>query len=229
MRDEPSGGYDGNEVAIVGAAVRLPGAADLEAFWRNLRAGVESISFFADDELEPSPLLPAALRARPEFVRAGGVLEGADLFDYDFFGIAPREARWMDPQQRVFLETAWAAFEDAGYAPEGVAGKAALYAGAAPSLHALSLLDQVRGDPASFFEAFGASGAESLATKASFRLGLRGESVSVYTACSTGLAVVHLACQSLLLRQSDVAVAGAVRGLSLTFDDAFAGGARRRF
>ncbi|HEU4534345.1 MAG TPA: beta-ketoacyl synthase N-terminal-like domain-containing protein, partial [Polyangiaceae bacterium] len=212
MDDRPAGGGDnGNEVAIIGAAVRLPGAPDLETFWQNLRAGVESISFFAEGELESSPLAPAAWRARPDFVPAGGVLEGAEGFDYDFFGVSPREARWMDPQQRVFLETVWAALENAGYDPERAGDKVALYAGAAPSLHALGLLGEAGGDPASIFEALGSGGAEGLATKASFKLGLRGESVSVYTACSTGLAVVHLACQSLLLRQSDVAVAGAVR------------------
>ncbi|HEU4405631.1 MAG TPA: MupA/Atu3671 family FMN-dependent luciferase-like monooxygenase [Polyangiaceae bacterium] len=209
--EPPPGGDNGNEVAIIGASVRLPGAPDLETFWQNLRAGVESVSFFSEAELEPSPLVPEALRAHPDFVRAGGVLEGADLFDHDFFGVAPREARWMDPQQRVFLETAWAALEDAGVDPERFGGKIALYAGAAPSLHALGLLGEVRGDAASLFEALGVSGPESMATKASFKLGLRGESVSVYTACSTGLAVVHLACQSLLLRQSDIAIAGAVR------------------
>ncbi|MCU0685155.1 MAG: type I polyketide synthase, partial [Polyangiaceae bacterium] len=202
---------NGNEVAIIGASARLPGAPDLEAFWQNLRAGVESISFFNETELEPSPLAPASLRTHPDFVRAGGVLEGADRFDYDFFGVAPREARWMDPQQRVFLETVWGALENAGYDPERLGAKVALYAGASPSLHALGLLGEARGDPASIFEALGAGGAEGLATRASFKLGLRGESVSVYTACSTGLAVVHLACQSLLLRQSDVAIAGAVR------------------
>ncbi|AKJ04230.1 non-ribosomal peptide synthase protein (TIGR01720 family)/amino acid adenylation domain-containing protein/natural product biosynthesis luciferase-like monooxygenase protein [Archangium gephyra] len=200
-----------NDIAIIGMAGRFPGAADLHAFWKNLREGVESISRFQAEELEPSPLVPEALRAHPDFVRAGGVLEGADLFDHGFFDIAPREALWMDPQQRVFLECAWAALEDAAYDPERFPGKISLYAGAGQSGHVLSLLGHVKKDPASLFEALGTTNAENVATKASFKLRLRGESLALYTACSTGLVAVHMACQSLLLRQSDIALAGAVR------------------
>ncbi|WPB81916.1 amino acid adenylation domain-containing protein [Archangium violaceum] len=200
----------GNDIAIIGMAGRFPGAGDVHAFWRNLREGVESISRFQADELEDSPLVPSALRAHPDFVRAGGVLEGADLFDAGFFDIAPREALWMDPQQRVFLECAWAALEDAAYDPERFPGKIALYAGVGQSGHLLSLLGHVKKEPAALFEALGTTG-ENAATKVSFKLKLRGESMAVYTACSTGLVSVHMACQSLLMRQSDIALAGAVR------------------
>jgi len=103
-------GPSGNEIAIIGMAGAFPGAPDLATYWRNLSAGVESISFFYDPE--PSPLVPDQ-PSLPGFVPAGGLLDGADLFDHDLFGIAPREARWMDPQQRVFLQLAWAAMEDA--------------------------------------------------------------------------------------------------------------------
>ncbi|HYO68706.1 MAG TPA: condensation domain-containing protein, partial [Archangium sp.] len=207
MMDEGTG----NDIAIIGMAGRFPGAGDLQAFWKNLREGVESISRFQAEELESSPLVPEALRAHPDFVRAGGVLAGADLFDPGFFDIAPREALWMDPQQRVFLECAWAALEDAAYDPERFPGKISLYAGAGQSGHVLSLLGHVKKDPASLFEALGTTNAENVATKASFKLRLRGESLALYTACSTGLVAVHMACQSLLLRQSDIALAGAVR------------------
>jgi natural product biosynthesis luciferase-like monooxygenase protein/amino acid adenylation domain-containing protein/non-ribosomal peptide synthase protein (TIGR01720 family) len=201
----------GNDIAIIGMAGRFPGAGDVHAFWRNLRDGVESISHFQAEELESSPLVPEALRAHPDFVRAGGVLEGADLFDNGFFDISPREALWMDPQQRVFLECAWAALEDAAYDPERFPGKISLYAGAGQSGHVLSLLGHVKKEPAALFEALGTTTAENVATKASFKLRLRGESLALYTACSTGLVAVHMACQSLLLRQSDIALAGAVR------------------
>jgi len=207
MMDEGTG----NDIAIIGMAGRFPGAQDIHAFWRNLREGVESISRFGAEELEPSPLVPEALRAHPDFVRAGGVLEGADLFDHGFFDIAPREALWMDPQQRVFLECAWAALEDAAYDPERFPGKISLYAGAGQSGHVLSLLGHVKKEPAALFEALGTTTAENVATKVSFKLRLRGESMALYTACSTGLVAVHMACQSLLLRQSDIALAGAVR------------------
>ncbi|QDE72517.1 non-ribosomal peptide synthetase [Myxococcus xanthus] len=203
-------GSAGSDIAIIGIASRFPGSADARAFWRNLREGVESISRVPAEALEPSPLMSEAVRHHPDFVPVAAELEGGDRFDAAFFGMAPREAEWMDPQQRVFLECAWTALEDAALDPERFAGKISLYAGASASLHGLAMLGQGNLDPASFYELMSTS-AENLATRASFKLGLRGESLSLYTACSTGLVAVHMACQSLLMRQSDVALAGAVR------------------
>ncbi len=200
-----------NDVAVIGMAGRFPGAADLRELWRRLELGEELLSHFPAEELETSSLVPDALRQHPDFVRSAGVLEDAESFDHDFFGVSPREAAWMDPQQRVFLECAWSALEDAAYDPARFAGKISLYAGAGASGHLLKLLAHAGKDPASLFEALGTTTGENLATKASFKLGLRGESLSVYTACSTGLVAVHLACQSLLMRQSDLALAGAVK------------------
>jgi natural product biosynthesis luciferase-like monooxygenase protein len=200
----------GSEIAIIGIAGRFPGAGDVAALWRNLRAGVESITRFTDAELESSSLLPG-LREHPDFVPAGGVLDGADQFDHAFFGFSPREARWLDPQQRLFLQTAWAALEDAGYDPARSGGRIAVYAGAGSSGHLLGLLGELTGDPASQYQALGTATSENLATRVAFQLGLRGEAVTIHTACSTGLAAVHLACQSLLLGQSRLALAGAVR------------------
>ncbi|QSQ25804.1 amino acid adenylation domain-containing protein [Pyxidicoccus parkwayensis] len=203
-------GVGGNDIAIIGMAGRFPGAADVRAFWRNLCAGVESISRLKPGELEASPVVPESVRQHPDFVPAASVLDEGESFDAGFFDVPPREAKWMDPQQRVFLECAWSALEDAAYDPERYAGKISLYAGAGPSFHTLALMGQGTLDPASLFELLGTTG-ENLATKASFKLKLRGESLAVYTACSTGLVAVHMACQSLLLRQSDMAIAGAVR------------------
>ncbi|NTX37141.1 amino acid adenylation domain-containing protein [Myxococcus sp. CA033] len=210
MADQDLTGGSGNDIAIIGMSGRFPGAANVRDFWRNLLDGVESVSRLSPEALETSPLVPEALRRHPDFVPVAGVMEGADTFDADFFDVPPREALWMDPQQRVFLECAWAALEDAAYDPTRYSGKISLYAGAAPSLHTLGMLGQGQLDPASLYEVMGTSG-ENLATKASFKLKLRGESLAVYTACSTGLVAVHMACQSLLLRQSDIALAGAVR------------------
>ncbi len=200
----------GNDIAVIGMAGRFPGARELRDFWRNLREGVESISFFSQNELERSPLIPEEVWNHPAFVRAGGILEGADLFDHGFFDIPLREAQWMDPQQRLFLQCAWAALEDAAYDPSRFPGRISLYAGAGASGHLLSLLGEARKDPSAGLE-LATSGPESLAMKTSFKLQLRGESVAVYTACSTGLVAIHMACQSLLTRQSDIALAGAVR------------------
>src|SRR5437764_14958644 len=95
------------DVAIIGMAGRFPGADDIEAFWENLKNGREAISFFCDDEME-IPVDPQHLHS-PNFVRARGVLSDIDLFDASFFNISTREAEWMDPHQRVFLECAWQA------------------------------------------------------------------------------------------------------------------------
>src|SRR5688572_6360518 len=116
------------EVAVVGMAGRFPGAPDLEKFWRNLREGVESISRFSDEELLAAGVDPV-LFTSPRYVRARGVLSGADLFDAPFFGFSPREAAITDPQQRVFLEIAWEALEQAGVDPETCAGRIGVYAG----------------------------------------------------------------------------------------------------
>ena len=201
----------GGEIAIIGMAGEFPGAPDAAALWRNLRQGVESISRFAPAELEDSPLFPPRLRTNPDFVPAGAVLADADRFDHEFFGLSPREARWLDPQQRVFLRAAWTALEDAGYDPQRVGEPIAVYAGAGNSGHLLTLLGQLADDPASQYEALGSASSENLATRVSYLLRLRGESVTVHTACSTGLAAVHLACQSLLAGQASMALAGAVR------------------
>ncbi|RYZ41974.1 MAG: amino acid adenylation domain-containing protein [Myxococcaceae bacterium] len=208
--DDVQGEDTGNDIAVIGMAGRFPGASNLGDFWNNVRGGVESISFFSEAELERSPLIPEELWKHPRFIRAGGILEGADGFDHGFFDIPLREAQWMDPQQRVFLQCAWAALEDAAYDPTRYKGRISLYAGAGASGHLLNLLNEARKDPGAGLE-LATAGPESLAMKASFKLQLRGESIAVYTACSTGLVAIHMACQSLLTRQSDIALAGAVR------------------
>src|SRR6202051_3354795 len=131
MNDELEG------IAIVGMAGRFPGAESVEEFWANLVAGRQSISFFNDDELAASGLDAAELKRRGQYVPARGVLKDADCFDAAFFGVNPKEAEVMDPQQRVFLETCWAALERAGYAPDTMVGSVGVFAGAGtkPSVH----------------------------------------------------------------------------------------------
>ncbi|NMO14244.1 non-ribosomal peptide synthase/polyketide synthase [Pyxidicoccus fallax] len=209
----PSMGARSGAVAIIGMAGRFPGAASVEEFWRNLREGVESISRFSPEELEHLPELPEGLDLwqHPAFVPAGGVLEGIDRFDHPFFDLSLREAQWMDPQQRLFLQTAWSALEDAGIDPGRAPGDISLYAGAVDSGYADMVRKTLPLDGASHFELNGTATHESLATKTSFKLGLTGESSLVYTACSTGLVAVHMACKDLLAGMSDVALAGATR------------------
>ncbi len=106
-----------DSIAVIGMAGRFPGAANVSEFWNNLRAGVESISRFSAAEIAGAGV-PEAVRTHPSFVNASGVLEGVDLFDAQFFGFSARDAEIMDPQQRLFLECAWEALENAGYDPE---------------------------------------------------------------------------------------------------------------
>jgi len=120
---------DGTEIAIIGMAGRFPGARNIDEFWRNLRDGVESISFFSDQQLEQSGADPVLIHA-PNYVKAAALIEEADRFDASFFGYHPREAELMDPQHRVLLETAWEALENAGYDCSAYKGSIGVFAGA---------------------------------------------------------------------------------------------------
>jgi amino acid adenylation domain-containing protein len=203
-------GHAGSEIAVIGLAGRFPGAADLDEFWQNLRAGVESIRFFTRDELLAAGVDPL-LAGDPSYVPAKGVLAGADLFDARFFDYSPREAQIMDPQQRLFLECAWTALEDAGYAGGAVPGGVGVFAGTAENSYAAA----VYGDAELMrsvgpFQASLANKQDYLPARVSYKLGLEGPSVNVQTACSTSLVAVHLACRSLLDGECELALAGGV-------------------
>ncbi|WP_084143620.1 hybrid non-ribosomal peptide synthetase/type I polyketide synthase [Methylocapsa acidiphila] len=203
-------------VAIVGMAGRFPGAADVEALWRNLRDGVESISRFTDAELEDS--FDRSIRDDPNFVRARAILDGVELFDAGFFGMRPREAALTDPQHRLFLECAWQALEDAGYDPAAYSGAIGVFAGASISTYFLRHVCQDHAAAELFASEYQIGGYQELigslqdflATRVSYKLDLRGPSVTVQSACSTALVAVSQACQSLLMYQSDMALAGGV-------------------
>lgn len=202
-------------IAIVGMAGRFPGARDLDAFWQNIRQGVESLETFTDAELQEAGVAPA-LMAQPQFVRRGTVLEDADHFDAGFFGMAPREAQVVDPQQRIFLECAWEALEHAGYAPGAIAASVGVYAGASMNTY---LLSQILRDPALAASVGGyqlmlGNDKDFLCTRASYKLDLRGPSMTLQTACSTSLVAVQVACRALERHECDMALAG---GVSVSF------------
>ncbi|HET9228813.1 MAG TPA: type I polyketide synthase, partial [Thermoanaerobaculia bacterium] len=181
-------------IAIVGLSGRFPGAENADAFWRNLRDGVESIATFEE---------------RPGYVPRGGALDGIELFDARFFGYSPREAELMDPQQRLFLEESWKALEDAGIDPARPPGRIGVFAGTGlPSY----LLDHVypHRETIDDFQAAVANDKDFLATRISYKLDLRGPGLTVQTACSTSLVAVSLACQSLMNGDCDAALAGGV-------------------
>ena len=205
-------------IAVIGMSGRFPGADNVEAFWDNLVAGVESISRFAESELEMRP--PA--EAVAAFVNARGVVENADEFDAAFFGFNPREAELLDPQHRVFLECAWEAVESAGYDLERYMGSIGVWAGSGINSYLLYNLATGRDYLAKLVGGYqqGESAAQFsndrdfLATRVSYKLNLRGPSMTVQTACSTSLVAIVQACQALWSYQTDMALAG---GVSITF------------
>jgi acyl transferase domain-containing protein len=196
-------------IAIVGMACRLPGAKNVAEFWQNLRDGVESITFFSDQELEAAGVDTGALNA-PNYVRAKPILEDIEYFDAAFFKINPREAELLDPQQRLFLECAWEALEHAGYDPGGYRGRVGVYAGVDANNY---LIFNIMSHPevlALGTQVLTTNDKDYLSTRVSYRLNLRGPSVSVQTACSTSLVATHLACESLLNNECSMALAGGV-------------------
>jgi acyl transferase domain-containing protein len=198
------------DIAIVGLSCRFPGAGDTEEFWRNLHDGVESITFYSPEDLAASGIDPAVL-ANPHFVPAGSLTEGAELFDASFFGINPREAESMDPQQRVFLECAWHALENAGYHPERYRGSIGVYAGCAMSTYFHQLLR----NPGflhlvGHLQALIGNDKDYLSTHVSYKLNLRGPSISIQSTCATSLVAICVACESIHSGSCDMALAGGV-------------------
>ncbi|HZF37792.1 MAG TPA: SDR family NAD(P)-dependent oxidoreductase, partial [Blastocatellia bacterium] len=203
-------------IAVIGMSGRFPGARNVDEYWKNLCEGVESISFFTAEELLEAGVSPEELNA-PNYIRARGYLEGVEEFDAAFFGISPREAEIMDPQQRLLLECAWEAFERAGFDPEIYGGRVGVYAGSSLNTYLLHNLCSNRDLIAAVgdFQIALANDRDYLSTRISYKLNLKGPSITVQTACSTSLVAIHLACQSLLGYQCDVAIAG---GASVTSD-----------
>jgi acyl transferase domain-containing protein/acyl carrier protein len=204
-REDP---LTGAEIAVIGMACRFPGADDIEQFWRNLCGGVESLTLLSDEDLARAGVDPS-LAQHPNYVRRAAVLAGVELFDPAFFGYTPLEAKVMDPQHRLFLECAWEVFEQAGYDPETYPAPVGVFTGAKTNTYLLSLFSNRE-----FFRTLDnfqialGNDLASMATRVSFKLNLRGPSYALHTACSTSLVAVHLACQSLLLDECRMAVAG---------------------
>lgn len=208
----------GFEIAIIGMAGRFPGAPDVETFWQNIRSGVESVTTFDRADLSARGV-PDALLDAPDFVAAGAPVDGSDSFDAGFFGYSPAEAEILDPQQRIFLECAWHTLENAGYVPRAYPGAIGVYAATGMNGYLLNLYRnaRIRGSVTPY-EIFTSNDKDFLATRAAFKLGLRGPAVSVQTACSSSLVAVHMAAQSLIAGECDMALAG---GVALSRQDGY--------
>ena len=203
-------------IAVIGMAGRFPGADSVTKFWDNLRAGEESVTTLSEEMLTAAGVSATTL-ANPAYVRRAAMLSGIDEFDAEYFGMTPYTARMMDPQQRLFLQTAWHALEDSGYDPATYDGSIGVFASSTASGYLMDNLMSHRdvnklvgeGITVEMFNLVLLNDKDYLATRVSHELNLRGPSLSVQTACSSSLVAVHLACQSLLSGECDMALAGA--------------------
>ncbi len=203
----------GDPIAIVAMAGRFPGAADVEAFWDNLCAGRESITLFAADALDPGVGIEE--RSDPAYVPARGIIDGVEWFDAGFFGISPKEAELMDPQQRIFLELCWECLERAGHVPDATTGPVGVFAGMYNASyfqrHVATRPDLVAKLGA--FQVMLDNEKDYNATRIAHKLNLTGPAISVHTACSTSLVAICQAMDSLRAGRCDMALAG---GASVT-------------
>jgi len=197
-------------IAIIGMAGHFPGANNIDEFWDNLKNGVESITFFSDEELLAAGIEPELLK-QPNYVKAKGALDDVAGFDAAFFGFTPKEAEITDPQQRLFLECAWTALEDAGYDPKTYAGEIGVYGSVggvytylAKNLSTNPKIIETVGDYAIML----GNDKDFLCTRVAYKLNLSGPAVTVQTACSSSLVAVVMGSQSLLHYQSDMVLAG---------------------
>lgn len=207
-----------NGIAVIGIACRFPGAKSKDEFWENLIANKESIKRFSDEELKEFEFDFESIKDNPNFVKARGVIEDIDKWDAKFFNINPKDAKTIDPQQRLWLSNTWHAFEDSGIDPFNYKGIIGVYAG---SFFNTYLLNNVLRDPVNYelylrgrtpelFQTYINSDPMFLATKTAYHFNLRGAAMSIQTACSTSLVAIAQACNSLLAYESDVCVSGGV-------------------
>jgi acyl transferase domain-containing protein len=198
----------GLEIAVIGMSGKFPGAKNLKEFWENLKNDVESISNFSTEELRECGISEHYLE-NPNYIKAYGVVEDKAYFDSSFFGYSPREAQTMDPLIRLFHECSWEALEDAGYDPISYNDSIGIYAGSSDGFgwQVVKTLKNLNTQS----EDTGLHMTENpllLSTYISHKLNLRGPSITLFTACSTGLVAIHTACRALLTGECHIALAG---------------------
>ena len=209
---------DNKKIAVIGMACRYPGANSINEYWNNLLEGKDTIKRFTDEELSPFEFQFDELKDNPGFVKARGILDNVDKFDAEFFSMIPRDAAMTDPQHRVWLETAWEAFENAGCDPVSYPGAIGVFAGGCLNSY---LLNNVLRDPVRYenyirlrrsdsFQMMTSNDVSFIPTKTAYHFNLKGPAINVQTTCSTSLVAISQACQSLYDLNTDVCLAGAV-------------------
>jgi amino acid adenylation domain-containing protein len=207
---------DCRDIAVIGVALKVPGAKTPEEYWQNLVEGIESVSFFTDKEVLEAGVDPEMLK-HPNFIKAEACIDNLEYFDAAFFGFGPREAEIMDPQLRYYLECSWEALERAGYDSEKYNGRIGVYGGSAASTYMFNNLTSefssysVMTNYKQRVAVLSVNTNDFYSQRVSYSLKLNGPSVNVQTACSTSLVAVHMACQGLLNQECDIAISGGVQ------------------
>lgn len=207
-----------SSIAIIGMACKFPGANSKQEFWENLVKNKDCVHKFSDDELKEFEYSFDEIKDRDDYVKARGCIDEIDMWDAEFFQVIPKHAREMDPQQRLWLENSWYAFEDAGIDPFKYKGSIGVFAGSYYSSYLLNnvLRDTekyelyIRGRTPELFQTYLNNDPMFLATRTAYFYNLRGPAVNIQTACSTSLVSISQACNSLFLHESDVCVSGGV-------------------
>lgn len=205
---KPKQDRQSGDVAIIGMAGRFPGAKSINELWEVLKNGKETITFFKPEELDSN--ISESLRNDPLYVGARGIVPSANTFDADFFGINPKLAEVMDPQQRLFLEISWEALEQTGHLPNHYNGSIGVYAGAGTNTYYKKnilpnneILDQV-----GYLQAETVNEKDYIATRTSYHLNLKGPAVSIHSGCSTSLLAIAEAVDAIRNGHCDIALAG---------------------
>ncbi|WP_188068391.1 hybrid non-ribosomal peptide synthetase/type I polyketide synthase [Brevibacillus brevis] len=201
--------FNGLEIAVIGLSCRFPGANNRQQFWNNIKDGLDSVTFFTDEELKAEGVPPELIQNK-NYVKAVAIIDQFEYFDERFFGYSPKDALVMDPQVRLFHEVAWEAMEDAGYIPDSYSGLIGVFAGASSNYNWNARVYSYEGEHRDLFSEIQLSNKDFLASRISYKFNLKGPSLTLTTACSTSLTAIHTACRSLLSGECDMALAGGI-------------------
>jgi len=198
-----------HDIAVIGMSGRFPGAANVDQFWQNISSGIESVQFYSEQQLLDAGISSNRFQD-PNYIQSGYVIEGLEYFDANYYSFSPREAELLDPQQRFMLECATEALEHGGYGDQSRYRNVGVFVGIAESKYLMRNIlpnDAVMASTGKSTFFGNSSGFSS--TLLSYKLNLTGPSINILTACSTSLVSVHQACNSLLLNECEMALAGA--------------------